>query len=332
MIRENNVRKSRQSLRVTDSRPLAEGVYSLTLEYPAAAAPDSVQPGQFVGVFTGDPSALLMRPISVCEWDGDTGRLRLVYRAVGKGTRYFAGLRAGDAVDVLGVLGNGYDVAAMTGKRVLLLGGGIGAPPMLGLAKALQSANYGIRTSSRGYAAGSPDGAKSEEPGTGNARDRSETDGKGMPLITSVMGYRTKDLFLTEEFAAAGRLIVATDDGSVGYHGNAVDAARDLIHRECVAKPHRVASEEAARGNACKAEGFDIICACGPLPMLRAVKELARELDIPAYISLEERMACGIGACLGCVVRTKDVDGHSHVHNARICTEGPVFPAEEVEI
>ena len=76
----------------------------------------------------------------------------------------------------------------------------------------------------------------------------------------------------------------------------------------------------------------DAVCACGPMPMLRAVKKFAREQGIPAYISLEERMACGVGACLGCVTKTVKTDSHSHVRNARICTEGPVFDAEEVEI
>ena len=76
----------------------------------------------------------------------------------------------------------------------------------------------------------------------------------------------------------------------------------------------------------------DVIFACGPMPMLRAVKKYAQERGIPAYISLEEHMACGVGACLGCVVKTKEIDSHSHVHNARICTDGPVFEAETVEI
>ena len=76
----------------------------------------------------------------------------------------------------------------------------------------------------------------------------------------------------------------------------------------------------------------DLIYACGPMPMLRAIKEYATEKKIKAYISLEEHMACGVGACLGCVVKTRDTDSHSHVHNARICTDGPVFEAQEVEI
>ena len=76
----------------------------------------------------------------------------------------------------------------------------------------------------------------------------------------------------------------------------------------------------------------DVILACGPMPMLRAIKQYAQEQKITAYISLEERMACGVGACLGCVVKTKNKDAHSHVNNARICTDGPVYLASEVEI
>ena len=75
-----------------------------------------------------------------------------------------------------------------------------------------------------------------------------------------------------------------------------------------------------------------IIYACGPLPMLKALKEYAKEKQIPAYLSLEERMACGVGACLGCVCNTSKKDHHSHVNNARICTEGPVFLADDIMI
>ena len=110
------------------------------------------------------------------------------------------------------------------------------------------------------------------------------------------------------ELEQYARLLIATEDGSVGTKGNVLDAVRE--------------NEVSA----------DVICACGPMPMLRAVKQYAEEQGIPAYISLEERMACGVGACLGCVTKTVSVDSHSHVHNARICTEGPVFDAKEVEI
>ena len=128
--------------------------------------------------------------------------------------------------------------------------------------------------------------------------------------ITAVLGYagmRT-GIFLNEEFTKEVRVILSSDDGSVGIRGTVMDA---LTEREL--KP-------------------DIMYACGPLAMLKAVKEYASERFIPAYISLEEKMACGVGACLGCVVKTKERDDHSKVNNARVCTEGPVFEAGEVEL
>ena len=123
-----------------------------------------------------------------------------------------------------------------------------------------------------------------------------------------VVGYRDSRTFLKEDFEKYGTVTIATEDGSVGTKGNVMDAIRE---------------------NGLEA---DVIMACGPMPMLRAIKAYAAEKNIPAYISLEEHMACGVGACLGCVVKTKDVDHHSHVHNARICTDGPVFLADDVEI
>ena len=132
--------------------------------------------------------------------------------------------------------------------------------------------------------------------------------GRPGTVVTAVMGYRNSDLFLTEELKEYSKLLIATEDGSVGTKGNVLDAVRETSVRA------------------------DVVCACGPMPMLRAVKKFAREQGIPAYISLEERMACGVGACLGCVTKTVKTDSHSHVRNARICTEGPVFDAEEVEI
>lgn len=275
---DNTMQKSKTAMTVRRTERLAEGVYSLLLQDPQGGFPKRVRPGQFVGVYPKDASALLPRPISVCDFDAERGELLLVYRVAGKGTREFSALQAGDSVDVLGMLGNGYDVGALTGKRVLLLGGGIGAPPMLGLARALYRANQA---------------AGIENPGS---------------MVTAVMGYRSSDLFLTEEFRAVCHLLIATDDGTVGFHGNAVEAARTA------------------------ASSCDAICACGPLPMLRSVKALAQEKQVMCRISLEERMACGVGACLGCVVKTAGIDRHSHVNNARICTEGPVFAAEDVEI
>lgn len=122
-----------------------------------------------------------------------------------------------------------------------------------------------------------------------------------------VLGYRD-ELFLNQEFEQFGHVTIATEDGSTGTKGNVLDAVR----------------EHAITG--------DVIYACGPTPMLRAIREYALEHNIEAYISLEEKMACGIGACLACVCKSTEKDAHSQVHNKRVCKEGPVFNVKEVEL
>ena len=124
---------------------------------------------------------------------------------------------------------------------------------------------------------------------------------------TAVLGYRD-ELFLKDEFEKYADVYVATEDGSAGTRGNVLDAIRE---------------------NALKA---DVIFACGPTPMLRALKSYAEENNITCWISMEERMACGIGACLACVCKSKDIDSHSQVHNKRVCKDGPVFLSTEVEL
>jgi dihydroorotate dehydrogenase electron transfer subunit len=138
-------------------------------------------------------------------------------------------------------------------------------------------------------------------------QNKTVTDGEKAEIII-VVGYRDSKTFLKEDLEKYGKVYIASEDGSVGTKGNVMNTV------------------EAEKIEA------DAICACGPMPMLRAIKKFASEKNIPAYISLEEHMACGVGACLGCVVKTKEVDHHSHVNNARICTDGPVFLAEDVEI
>ena len=125
---------------------------------------------------------------------------------------------------------------------------------------------------------------------------------------TAVLGYRDNDMFLKDEFEAVGDVVISTEDGSFGTKGNVIDAIK----------------EQGVEGS--------IIYACGPTPMLRGIKAYAEEMGIEAQISMEERMACGSGACLAGVCKSKDVDSHSHVHNKRVCKDGPVFDAREVEL
>ena len=152
------------------------------------------------------------------------------------------------------------------GKRIFLMGGGIGIPPMVQTAKEAEAE------------------------------------------ITVIAGYRNSEIFLKEELEKAGKLVVATEDGSVGTKGNVMDAIRE---------------------NNLEA---DVIFACGPTPMLRAIKKYAEEKNILCYLSMEEKMAFGIGACLACVCKSKEKDSHSHVHNKRVCKDGPVFLSTEVEL
>ena len=255
---------------------LATDIYGLLLRTDAAV---TAVPGQFVSLYCKDQTKLLPRPISICEINREGRTLHLIYRVTGSGTgtESISWLRIGDHIELLGPLGNGF---TQEGKRPLLIGGGIGIPPMLEQAKALanKSSACGIR---RDY--------PTEE-------------------VSVVLGYRTNELFLKEDFEEYAKIYVATDDGTAGTKGTVIDAIR---------------------ANGIEA---DVIYACGPKPMLRAVKAYAQENDILCYVSMEERMACGVGACLGCVCQTTGVDGHSQVHNARVCKDGPVFLAQEVEL
>ena len=255
--------KEKVTALVISQQEIAENIFDMWIETGLAA---EAHPGQFIGVFPKNKSTILPRPISICEVNEEKTALRIVYRIAGQGTKEFSSYTAGDKVDILGILGNGFPLEAGKGKKTFLMGGGIGVPPILQLAKELDAEKQ------------------------------------------VVVGYRDNNLFLKEDLDKYAAVYVATEDGSAGTKGNVMDAIA---------------------ANALDAE---VIFACGPMPMLRAIKKYAEEKGIKAYISLEEHMACGVGACLGCVVKTKEVDHHSHVNNARICTDGPVFDAEEVNI
>lgn len=273
--------KQKVKATVISQKELVKGIFDLWIKTDLAK---EAHCGQFIGVYTKDSSKLLPRPISICEVSDDFDALRLVYRvtAPNSGTDLISKLNAGDEVEIIGILGNGYIFTDIFGdnleksmdSNVVLLGGGIGIPPMLQTAKELSA--HGIKP-------------------------------------TVIVGYRDSNMFLNQDLTRYGTLLIASEDGSVGTKGNVMNVVDKLDK-----KP-------------------DIIMACGPMPMLRAIKNYAeaeceKGHEVSAFISLEERMACGVGACLGCVAKTKNVDEHSHVNNTRICTDGPVFDAKEVEI
>ncbi|MCC6095233.1 MAG: dihydroorotate dehydrogenase electron transfer subunit [Eubacterium sp.] len=287
--------KRKETAAILRQERISDGIYDMLLEAPEIAR-DAV-PGQFVNVFLHDKSRLLPRPISLCEIDPVRNTLRLVYRAAGAGTTEMSRMKAGDSLQLMGPLGNGFPLEEAAGRHVYLIGGGIGIPPMLETAKALSG--------SAALAEEQRDVINDEERVSGksdgvNARIRDT-------IVTSVLGYR-RDCFLKDEFDHFGETLVATEDGSTGTRGTVLDAICQDGR-----KP-------------------DVIFACGPLPMLRALKHWAEENNVPCWVSMEERMACGIGACLACVCQTKDVDGHSHVRNARVCKDGPVFNASRLDL
>lgn len=252
--------KIKITAKVVRQENIATDIFSMVIEAKEIAS--QAVPGQFVDLYSADGSKLLPRPISLCEIDREKGTLRLVYRIAGKGTAEFSKLQSGDTIDVLGPLGNGFN---LEDGRAILIGGGIGIPPMLQLAKEL----------------------KCEK--------------------TIVLGYRDEE-FLSAEFEPYGEVFMSSDSGILGVKGTVMDAIREY-----------------------GIEGTHIY-ACGPTPMLRAIQKYALDNNIRAQLSLEERMACGVGACLACVCKSKEVDNHSKVHNKRICKDGPVFYAEEVEL
>jgi len=248
---------------IASIRPLNETAFEIIID--AAGLCAESLPGQFVHIRCGEKS-LLRRPISVCDVAGD--RMRLVVDVRGEGTKWLSQRQAGQTLDVLGPLGHGFALPE-SDKPALLVGGGVGAPPLLYAAKEWMKKNRG-----RAHA---------------------------------ILGFRSRSaVMLVEDFqSACGDVIVTTDDGTLGRRGLVDAPLREKL--------------ESGR--------FACILACGPKPMLKAAARLAEEIGIPCQVSMEEKMGCGVGACLVCACRTRreGVETYSHV-----CKDGPVFDAAEV--
>lgn len=240
-----------------------------------AAAPEiaaTARPGQFLHVLCAPADApasapLLRRPISISRAHRAQGWVEFLYRVVGEGTELLSRLRPGVTLDIMGPLGTPFRLDDIgDDDHHILVGGGVGIPPMLFLGEHLM----------------------------GSPRPR---------RVTILLGGRTADLILCEDgfrgLGLAPRVI--TDDGSLGRQG----LVTDLLHEA-------LAYTRSPR-----------VYACGPVPMLRAVDNVCREHDAPCQVAFEARMACGVGACLSCVIPT--VSGYQ-----RVCTEGPAFPSRDV--
>lgn len=232
---------------VTDNRPIARDVWEMTLRGDTSAIS---HPGQFVEIRLS--GLFLRRPISVCSWDKES--IRLIYKVIGKGTACLSDARQGDLLDVLTGLGNGFSIPEAKGKRIAIIGGGVGVPPLYGLIQKISKED-----------------------------------------ISCVLGFNAaEDMFYEKQFEEIGaKVIVTTADGSYGTKGFVTDALRKI--------------------------DYDYYFACGPMPMLKAVHALGRE----GQLSLEVRMGCGFGVCMGCSMEMNS-------GMKRVCKDGPVFNSEEV--
>ena len=248
--------------RVTQNRTVALDTYLMELQGECG---DAFVPGQFVHIEVPNrPDLILRRPISVHAYDARNKQISLVYQVVGEGTRAFANLKTGDAVSVLGPVGNGFSLPDGA-KRCILVGGGIGCAPLLTLPNMWPDVRF-----------------------------------------DAALGFRSMaHIYARLSFEDSCRhVIFTTDDGSYGRKGLVTEALKTLLEEPC-----------------------DAIFACGPKPMLRGLQQMIGQYGIPCFASLEERMGCGMGACVTCTCGIR-VEGS--VKNLRVCKDGPVFPLSEV--
>lgn len=254
--------KVERKCKIVSKTIMGDAIY-LVLEVGDMVRTTCKAPGQFIHIKCGG-GLLLRRPVSVCTCmeDEPSDLAAIVFEVRGEGTEWLANREEGEYLDVLGFAGNGFSMK--NDGRYLLVGGGIGVPPMLGCAQ---------------YTA---------------------------DKATAVLGFRSKDkAILLDRFEKeCAKVLIATDDGSLGHHGFVDALVRQELERDAA---------------------YDGVLACGPKPMLRSVARVAEEFGVPCQVSMEERMGCGVGACLVCAC---DMTDGSRKH---VCKDGPVFDSREVD-
>lgn len=255
-----------EMMEIVEQKQLAPRIFAMTLK--GKLVEQMNKPGQFIHIRVPRADLLLRRPISLNAIDKEESTCRIIYRVEGEGTRVFSKMQKGDLLDVMGPLGNGYNIDGLeTGDNVFIVGGGIGIPPLYELSKQLVS--------------------------------------KGIKPI-HFLGYASKEVsYFQEEFMALGDTRFATDDGTFGIHGNVGNLLLEAVHE---GQPKAV-------------------FACGANGMLRAVEQIF--IGHPnVQLSLEARMACGMGACYACVCHLQNDESGSK--SVKVCDEGPIFQAGEV--
>ena len=246
-----------EDLTIVSQREIAPRIFEMVLKGEMVA---DMKVGQFVHLKVPDPSKLLRRPISISEIDYNKKEATIVYRVEREGTAILSKMVAGQTIDTMGPQGNGFDLTNLgQGQKALIIGGGIGVPPLVQVAKQLHEQGVEVEV---------------------------------------VVGFATKEaVILEEELSKVAHVTVTTDDGTYGTKGY-VSTVIDSMDQE-----------------------FDAIYSCGAPGMLKYVN--TKFHDHPrAYISMESRMACGMGACYACVVH---LENESQAANKRVCEDGPVF-------
>lgn len=248
------------NLTVLRQETVAEDIMRLTVQWQDRSREPHAGQFYMLRAWAADATPILSRPISVDDFDNQTGALTFLYQVKGEGTHKLAALKKDDTLTVTGPCGNGFDTAALAGqyKRIAVVGGGIGTAPLLLLCKELCRA--GVR----------PD---------------------------LFVGFRDTTYGMDRFVPWCRDIYAATDSGKEGHHG----LVTDLLD---VSK-------------------YDIVLTCGPMVMMRGVAKLCAAAGVPCLASLEKKMACGLGACLGCTCHTK-------IGPVTVCKDGPVFNAQEV--
>src|SRR5699024_3023830 len=246
-------------MKILSIKEIALDSFEMILENKSVS--ETAVPGQFLHIDVLGHT--LRRPISIADVDKTNHTVTVLFKVVGEGTRQLSKCPEGMMIDVLGPNGNGFNLENKSNAHILLIGGGIGVPPLYYLGKTLKKQGY---------------------------------------HITSILGFQTKaSVFYEDEFKALGETYITTDDGTYGHKGFVTDIAKNITN-------------------------INLYYTCGPVPMLKAVMDVLHDYD--GYISLEERMGCGIGACFACVIPAKnEPNGYK-----KICKDGPVFDANEVAL
>lgn len=254
-----------EQMEVVQQRSIATNIFELTLT--GSLVLDMKQPGQFVHLRVSDQmEPLLRRPISISTINKETLEFTMIYRADGRGTALLSEKKQGDQVDVLGPLGNGFPIDKIeAGQKALLVGGGIGVPPLYELSKRLVE--------------------------------------KGVQPI-HVLGFQSESVvFYEKKFIELGDTHIVTADGSYGSAGFVTNVLETLQ------------------------DDFAVYYSCGPTQMLAAIEKMYPEKE--GYLSFEQRMGCGIGACFACVCDTTEKIEADYV---KVCSDGPVFPSGVVQV